>query len=243
MKRGLLSFFVGAFLVSGGIDAQNVVNEVVGDYTGDLYVALDTEISDEIEPSHGQTVNLVAGSVENTVTLSLHNFSFGDTPVGDIEVPNVPVIEISKGFLFGENPAISLSLLGGSILATAQINTSESLIKGDSLIAKIDVVWTGMESQGNVIPMNTPINVLFKGKKEGGNSISNADVASSSSVFYNMQDNYLIMPIGEMYQIYNIAGYLVKSGRAGSDAISINDLCNGLYLVKVGKVTTKIVKR
>lgn len=243
MKKGLLSFLVGALFASGSMTAQNVAMEVIGDYKGDLYVALGEEVSPETEAAPDQTVNLAAGSKENTVTLSLHNFSFGTTPVGDIEVPDVPVVKDADGNItFGENPVLSLELVDGSILATVQINTANSVIKGDSLIAKIDVIWTGLNNEGTVTPMDIPINVLFKGKKEGISNISMTDV-SPSAIFYNLHTGKLNMPAGEQYQVYNIAGQLVKSGRAASNAVSLDDLRNGLYLVKVGKVTTKIVKK
>lgn len=156
MKKALLTFFLGACALVAS--AQSVASNVAGEYTGNIWIALgapvDTTNQDTRLPD--QHVTITAGEAEGTINFSLPNFQFGGAPVGDIVLNAVPVFLAETGYInFGDNPAVPLSLAGGAIQATAQINTAESFINGNFIHAKIDVVWT---NGGNV-----PINVLFEG--------------------------------------------------------------------------------
>lgn len=159
MKKTLLTLFVSAFALVAG--AQNVAIQVAGEYVGDLWVALGTPVdtTDADTKMPGQSITMEAGVAEGTIDFALYNFQFAGMSVGDIALDAVPVSADDAGAVkFGDNPVVPLSLLGGVIQATAQINIAESLVRGDSIYAKIDVVWTNG-------PVPTPINVFFKGKK------------------------------------------------------------------------------
>lgn len=159
MKKTLLTLFVSAFALVAG--AQNVATQVAGEYVGDLWVALGTPVdtTDADTKMPGQSITMEAGAAEGTIDFALYNFQFAGKSVGDIALDSVPVSADDAGAVkFGDNPVVPLSLLGGVIQATAQINIAESLVRGDSIYAKIDVVWTNG-------PVPTPINVFFKGKK------------------------------------------------------------------------------
>lgn len=159
MKKTLLTLFVSAFALVAG--AQNVATQVAGEYVGDLWVALGTPVdtTDADTKMPGQSITMEAGAAEGTIDFALYNFQFAGMSVGDIALDAVPVSADDAGAVkFGDNPVVPLSLLGGVIQATAQINIAESLVRGDSIYAKIDVVWTNG-------PVPTPINVFFKGKK------------------------------------------------------------------------------
>lgn len=159
MKKTLLTLFVSAFALVAG--AQNVATQVAGEYVGDLWVALGTPVdtTDADTKMPGQSITMEAGVAEGTIDFALYNFQFAGMSVGDIALDAVPVSADDAGAVkFGDNPVVPLSLLGGVIQATAQINIAESLVRGDSIYAKIDVVWTNG-------PVPTPINVFFKGKK------------------------------------------------------------------------------
>lgn len=159
MKKTLLTLFVSAFALVAG--AQNVATQVAGEYVGDLWVALGTPVdtTDADTKMPGQSITMEAGAAEGTIDFALYNFQFAGMSVGDIALDAVPVSADDAGAVkFGDNPVVPLSLLGGVIQATAQINIAESLVHGDSIYAKIDVVWTNG-------PVPTPINVFFKGKK------------------------------------------------------------------------------
>lgn len=166
MKKALLTFFLGACALVAG--AQSVASNVAGEYTGDIWIGLGAPVdtTDNDTRLRDQHVTITAGEAEGTINFSLPNFQFGGSPVGDIELNAVPVFLAETGYVnFGDNPAVPLSLAGGIIQATAQINTAESFINGNMINAKIDVVWT---NGGNL-----PINVLFKGVKSVPDGIEN----------------------------------------------------------------------
>ena len=178
MKKTLLTLFVSAFALVAG--AQNVATQVAGEYVGDLWVALGTPVdtTDADTKMPGQSITMEAGAAEGTIDFALYNFQFAGMSVGDIALDAVPVSADDAGAVkFGDNPVVPLSLLGGVIQATAQINIAESLVRGDSIYAKIDVVWTNG-------PVPTPINVFFKGKKtvQAGIGDALATPATSANV-------------------------------------------------------------
>lgn len=166
MKKALLTFFLGACALVAG--AQSVASNVAGEYTGDIWIGLGAPVdtTDNDTRLRDQHVTITAGEAEGTINFSLPNFQFGGSPVGDIELNAIPVFLAETGYVnFGDNPAVPLSLAGGIIQATAQINTAESFINGNMINAKIDVVWTNGD--------NLPINVLFKGVKSVPDGIEN----------------------------------------------------------------------
>lgn len=166
MKKALLTFFLGACALVAG--AQSVASNVAGEYTGDIWIGLGAPVDTTNQDTRlrDQHVTITAGEAEGSINFSLPNFQFGGSPVGDIELNAVPVFLAETGYVnFGDNPAVPLSLAGGIIQATAQINTAESFINGNMINAKIDVVWTNGD--------NLPINVLFKGVKSVPDGIEN----------------------------------------------------------------------
>ena len=147
MKKALLTFFLGACALVAG--AQSVASNVAGEYTGDIWIGLGAPVdtTDNDTRLRDQHVTITAGEAEGTINFSLPNFQFGGSPVGDIELNAVPVFLAETGYVnFGDNPAVPLSLAGGIIQATAQINTAESFINGNMINAKIDVLFKGVKS-------------------------------------------------------------------------------------------------
>lgn len=179
MKKALLTFFLGACALVAG--AQSVASNVAGEYTGDIWIGLGAPVdtTDNDTRLRDQHVTITVGEAEGTINFSLPNFQFGGSPVGDIELNAVPVFLAETGYVnFGDNPAVPLSLAGGIIQATAQINTAESFINGNMINAKIDVVWT---NGGNL-----PINVLFKGVKSVPDGIENITANAAATGTYTL---------------------------------------------------------
>ena len=135
------------------------VEELAGKYMGELYIALGTPITDTSVPMEGQMVDLMAGATDGTLDFALYNFNFGGTLLGDILLPSIGVNSANGVVNFADNEALDFSFLDGGILATAELNHTTSYIKGDSLVANIDVFWTNAGDE------NVPIYVLFKGVK------------------------------------------------------------------------------
>ena len=182
MKKFLLAL-VAVLLMAGTTNAQTVANEVAGNYTGKLAISL---TSKEDLQFGEETYNVVlTADGNNTVTFALNNFGFAGSNLGDIVLPNIPVQKQTNGsILFGENSAKTFSFLDGSIVATAKINETSSVIKGDSLIADVDVVWKAAEDM--------PIYVQFKGKKESTSTgIQQAATKNVANAIYDLQGRRL----------------------------------------------------
>lgn len=157
MRKSLLSI-ASAFLLAGSAFAQITPAEVATGYAGSIYISLGEPITDETEPMPDATlVELAKGTAEGTIDFELKNFGFGGMSLGNISLPGIAISEQEGKVVFGENPQVDFNFLGGQIVAKANLNVDESYIKGDSLVAKVDVVWIMGEGA------EMPINVLIKG--------------------------------------------------------------------------------
>lgn len=157
MKKILLTI-VAVLTATFSASAQSV-SGATGTYEGDLTISIGEPISADAEPIPGQSVQISKGTAEGTVDFALYNFSLGPMQLGDIILPAIGLTATEGGFTFADNADVSLAFLGGSIQATANLNETSSSVKGDSLTATIDVMWTNAEGGP------TPIYVLFKGVK------------------------------------------------------------------------------
>ena len=110
-------------------------------------------------PKQTLEVTAAADIVKGGVDLAIHNFSFGEAPLGDILLPSISVTTDSLNrVVFGKNEPVELSFLDGAIMATAYLDETKSYISGDDIVAYINVMWTNKNPQ-------LPIYVLFKGKR------------------------------------------------------------------------------
>lgn len=143
--------------------SAQLAEKIAGQYAGDLYISLGEEINDETEPMPDQTLDITAAadSVKGGVDLAIHNFAFGDIPLGDILLPSISVTTDSLNrVVFGKNEPVELSFLDGAIMATAYLDETKSYISGNDIVAYINVMWTNTDPDPQV-----PIYVLFKGKR------------------------------------------------------------------------------
>jgi len=163
MKKTLLICLL-AFAAAFAAVAQTP-EAAAGKYCGDLYVSLFAPVSEETEPMPYQTVDLAVGEAEGTLDFALYNFGFMGLPLGNIQLPGVGITFDGDNGTFAENPARFFSFLGGMIEATAFLNPASSRVKGDSLLADIDVVWTNMNGPETPEENYESIYVRFKGKK------------------------------------------------------------------------------
>ena len=151
--------------------------KIAGQYAGDLYISLGEEINDETEPMPGQSLDVTAAvdATKGGVDLAIHNFSFGDIPLGDILLPSISVTTDSLNrVVFGKNELVELSFLDGAIMATAYLDETKSYISGNDIVAYINVMWTNNEPQ-------IPIYVLFKGKiKKDEPAVNTPDLVAAS---------------------------------------------------------------
>lgn len=163
MKKLLLTCIAAA--ASFTAFAQTDVKPVVNSYTGDLYIALQTEeYTDDARVTAKVFVN--ASETEGKVDFSLPNFSFAGMQLGDIFLPNIALNEAEGTYTFGENPNVRFNFTTAGIIADARLDEKRSYIKGDSIIAYIPVQW---------IDNNMPIYVLFKGSVTNHFAIENGN--------------------------------------------------------------------
>lgn len=83
--------------------------------------------------------------------------------------------------------------------------------------------------------------LLFKAP---GTTTANVNTESDGiSVFVNTQNEIVINAVaGSRYAIYNTAGQQIATGKTGSDFETVNHrLSNGVYVVKVGSVSKRVV--
>lgn len=163
MKKLLLTCIAAA--ASFTAFAQTDVKPVVNSYTGDLYIALQTEeYTDDARVTAKVFVN--ASETEGKVDFSLPNFSFAGMQLGDIFLPNIALNEAEGTYTFGENPNVRFNFTTAGIIADARLDEKRSYIKGDSIIAYIPVQW---------IDNSMPIYVLFKGSVTNHFAIDNGN--------------------------------------------------------------------
>lgn len=168
MKKLLLTCIAAA--ASFTAFAQTDVKPVVNSYTGDLYIALQTEeYTDDARVTAKVFVN--ASETEGKVDFSLPNFSFAGMQLGDIFLPNIALNEAEGTYTFGENPNVRFNFTTAGIIADARLDEKRSYIKGDSIIAYIPVQW---------IDNSMPIYVLFKGSVTNHFAIENGNFNETS---------------------------------------------------------------
>ena len=159
--------------------SAQLAEKIAGQYAGDLYISLGEEINDETEPMPGQSLDVTAAvdATKGGVDLAIHNFSFGDIPLGDILLPSISVTTDSLNrVVFGKNESIELSFLDGAIMATAYLDETKSYISGNDIVAYINVMWTNTDPDPQV-----PIYVLFKGKiKKDEPAVNTPDLVAAS---------------------------------------------------------------
>lgn len=209
MKKTLLTF-LATFLLCGMAPAQDV-SQVLGTYVTDLYINIGAPIPDEAEAVPGVKVQLTQGSVPGTVNFELRDFEMGEgMMLGDIVLPDIRLIDNGEtGYSFGENAPVSLTLME-VINAQANLNTETSYVRGDELMANVDVVWqTGDEETPEV-----PIYVRAAGTRlipEGiGSAVSVAGTEAAG--------------------VYSLSGVRV------ADSLSGSRLPKGIYIVNGKKI-------
>ncbi len=156
MKKTLLTL-AAALTFGFAAQAQTTPAELAGAYEGQLYIALDEEITAETEAIDYSKVDLGEGK-DGSVDFALYNFGFLNMNLGNIELKELSISDSDGKTLFGQKDPVAVNFVSYGIEATAAINAAKSYVTGDSIVVYVDVVWTNNDPA-------MPINVLFKGKK------------------------------------------------------------------------------
>ena len=204
MKKFLLSL-VAVLTLTVNATAQNI-NDLVGSYTGDLYIQLIDPINEETEALPNQSIKIEAGEGQS-INFALYNFAFAGMNLGDIILNNVGVKSESNLVKFNDEKPVDLSFLEGLIEATAKINPATSYIEGNKIIANLDVMWTNTDPDPAM-----PIYVRFVGEKKAATGIDNLATQQTAKE-----------------GIYTLNGVRVNAN-------SLKSLPKGIYIVNGKKV-------
>jgi len=81
-------------------------------------------------------------------------------------------------------------------------------------------------------------------KSPGITTVNNASEFNKMAVFVNAQNELVIIaPENSTYAIYTMVGEQVKTGRVTDNAVRVNTVSKGVYLVKVNNRTMKVAIR
>lgn len=239
MKKILLTICMAFIAIT--MSAQ-LADKVAGTYIGDLDVFFVSQfptsknISIEIEKAGDASINFY-----------LKNFLLGAgddiMPVGNVTLSNIELMQVDDSVKFATTQTITLtegdleeyvgSWIGPS-LGELPVSISGTIV-GDSAIIEPITIPLGV--------LGT-VSVTFKGKNPNYTSIKNANIQKVTLASSSVAEQISLLGIeGNLrYAIYDVAGSLVKQGNT-EGIINIASLHKGVYLLKVGKMVLKFVKK
>lgn len=237
MKKRLLTLALAVSAICFSVNAQSGA-DVAGTYTGDL------DVNFTIDFPTTQASITILDEGDGYIGFELKNFMLpspepnGDPmPVGTIILSDIELYKKDGVTLFDKTQEIEILSGDDTELDWMGPNLGKLSVslkgKVEGNMITIDPITIPLEGLGTVA-------VKFAGTKNGGSGIKNNTL---SAIYYDVNSSSVIVSAGQNYQIYNIAGQLVKSGRASGNAVSVSELHNGLYLIKMGKTTVKFVKK
>lgn len=232
MKKSLLiSVLTSLMFLAPGICKADIVQDIAGDYTGNVTVDLGEGAGD---PIPDQKVAIVIEDGYSTIQFTLYNFNFGEVIQNEnIVLDGVPVKEeVDHTLTIGdENYSKDLTLGGGVIKAKVMFDSEHSYIDGNDILVTLNITWQGINFKVN-----------FEGTKDATGIVLLKEV---SGMTFNTGTNLLTASESENtgYSVYNASGAIVKSGSFVGGSASLDGLSKGIYFVKSGASTLKIVKK
>ncbi|MEG2514338.1 MAG: calycin-like domain-containing protein [Bacteroidaceae bacterium] len=236
MKRNLLLTLMVALASSFSLAyAADLGAKVAGTYNGDLSV----DVNESGLISSKQNV-FIEGTAGNTITFKLNDFSFMNFTVGDIVVPNIPLVQEGDKINIDANQTITITSENPMAIGPS-LGDVPLVLKGN---ITGDVVTVGIDIKLNMEGSEMIIRVDFVGTKIPGSSISQVTI-TSLSIYPNPTTDFIYVSNieeGSDYKIYNTSGSLVKAGMLISNAVSVAELSNGIYFVDVNGAKAKFIK-
>lgn len=253
MKKVLLT--VCLFVMAVIANAQ-LADQVAGTYSGTLIVTITAE-GESATADPGQQDVIVDKVGDNQMELHLNNFvlvSEGEPmPVGNITVPAIDLVEKDGAITFekkdnisienGDDPTYEGAWMGPTISAMPDPTTGKpgvnismtGKVEAGKMTLSLDIPFAAMGMQiavtyGGTNPNYTAIQTIRKDK-----------VALTSSAVKD-ELSFIGIEGAVNYAVYNIAGNLVKKGHT-TGSVNVSTLNSGIYLIKIGGVTMKFVKR
>ena len=134
-------------------DVIGSIADIPGDYSGSL-TALNTTVEDQV-------ISITEGDSENTVDLTVNNFTFMNQSLGNITIPNVPVSVADGKYSLSLSEAADVTLSSEQTLLSSATATMTGTVESTgaiSLSLSINAVLAANQSK-------IPVDVTFTGSK------------------------------------------------------------------------------
>lgn len=234
MTKKLLTCLFAFCAISFATYAQD---DITGTYTGTLDVTV--HITGEPEKADPITSSILLSKEENsaTYTLSIKDFYFDETPVGDLNVSGITKEEDSGYIALIKTDYSTVDIPG---LMIVYIYLDGGYIEGNGKLEEL-ALSVFSAPKGEVSSMLVA-EVLFSGDKQTSglfnpkNSSLAIQVSSDFNTISTLEQN-------GAYAIFSTTGAVVQSGNIESGIIRISDLKTGIYLVKVNDNIAKFIKK
>lgn len=119
-------------------------DEVIGTYGGELTIS----VSGSEMPPVSQDIEVTKAS-DNSVTVSLNDFSFMGMPIGDIELKDCQLVEDGDNYKFAGETSLQVDIIKADVDATGTIGSGKININMDITATLgteeqvVNVVYTG----------------------------------------------------------------------------------------------------
>lgn len=137
-------------------DVIGSIADIPGDYSGSLTVG------EGGTPIEDQVISITKGDSENTVDLTVSNFSIASMQLGNITIPNVPV-SVADGkysLTLSEAADVTLSSTAQAILASAKATMTGTVESTGAISLSLSINAVLAANQSKI-----PVDVTFTGSK------------------------------------------------------------------------------
>ena len=145
----------------GSNDAIESIADIPGDYSGSLTVTVATG---EPTPVENQAIAIAANQeVENSIDLTVNNFSFMGIQLGNITIPNVPVsaTDGTYSLSLSEPANVTLSSEAQTMLSSATATVTGTVESTGAITLSLNITATMAAPASSEIP----VTVTFTGSK------------------------------------------------------------------------------
>lgn len=138
-------------------DVIGSIADIPGDYSGSLTVG------EGGTPIENQVISITKGDSENTVDLTVSNFSITNMQLGDITIPDVPVSAADGKYslTLSEAADVTLSSTAQAILASAKATMTGTVESTGAITLSLNITATMVAPASSEIP----VAVTFTGSK------------------------------------------------------------------------------
>ena len=133
------------------------IADIPGDYSGSLTVG------EGGTPIENQVISITKGDSENTVDLTVSNFSIANMQLGDITIPDVPVSAADGKYslTLSEAADVTLSSTAQAILASAKATMTGTVESTGAITLSLNITAT----MAAPVSSEIPVTVTFTGSK------------------------------------------------------------------------------